>query len=142
MSFLCQFDSALLITFLFNKVPVFCLGARREILIYWGGVGGLRQEESVKHGCMISGFLLRNNSSFPQSFPLTQPGCWQLFHHDFCNDCFAWQGTMPLAATEKLSAPLKEAQYSLELCVTLVVLQKSFKNKNLSSPKAQVWKVC
>lgn len=69
-----------------EKGPVFCLGMRTKILIYWVGWGGLSQEEPVNHGCMISGFPLCNNSLFPQSFPVTQPGCWQLSHHDFCND--------------------------------------------------------
>lgn len=34
---------------------------------------GLSQEDPVKHWYLNSSFLLYNNSSFPQSFPITQP---------------------------------------------------------------------
>lgn len=80
---------------------------------------------------MNSSYLLYNNTSFPQSFPITQPGRCQLCQHDFWMMAFHGQGTVPPPATEKGSALLREAQYLLELFVTLVGLQKGYKNKFL-----------
>jgi len=141
MSFLRQFDSALFITSLLNKVTVFCSRVRGEILIYqqrWGWFKARRVSKAWMHDLWLS---IMQQFTLPQSFPITQPGCWQLFHHDFCNDGFAWQETTPSAVTEKLSASLQEAWYSLELLVTLVVLQKILKTKSFSSLQAQVQKV-
>lgn len=56
---------------------------------------------------------------------------YQLCRCEFYNDDFTWQGTKPLPATENVPAPLREAQYLLKLFVTLVALQKGFRNKIL-----------
>lgn len=78
---------------------------------------------------------------FPNPSPSYSPGCCQLCQNDFCNDGFTWHGTLPPPATEKVAAPLREAQYLLELFLTLMVLQKGFKNKILKhSLKAKVEK--
>lgn len=66
--------------------------------------------------------------------------CCQLCQRDFCNDGFTWQGTVLPPATEKVSAPLREAQDLPELFVTGGSTEGLQKQNLRSSLKAEVQK--